>query len=452
MNNIALILAAGKGTRMKSSKPKVLHEVCGKSLLKHVIDNCKVAGISKIFGIVGYQNEEIQRYIGDEIGYVLQEKQLGTGHAVMQSIPLLQEYKNENVIVLMGDAPLISSKTIENIFKHHCSNNYSATILSAFTESPEGYGRIIRDDMGDFIRIVEHKDASEQELRVKEINSGVYCFKIDHLLNALTKITNDNVQGEYYLTDVHQILAESSHAIGIYQTCENEIKAVNSKWELSQVEKIMHMNINKKLMDEGVTFINPECTYVHKDVKIGQDTIIYPNSYIQGNTVIGQNCIIGANCRIEDSIIGNDVEVRDSTILNSQINNNAHVGPYSYIRPNSMIGERVKIGDFVEVKNSKIGNDSKASHLTYIGDATVGERVNLGCGVVFVNYDGEKKYRTVVEDDCFVGCNTNLISPVTIKKGSYIAAGSTITADVPQNSLAIARCRQVIKENYKRKK
>ncbi|MFZ7132671.1 MAG: bifunctional UDP-N-acetylglucosamine diphosphorylase/glucosamine-1-phosphate N-acetyltransferase GlmU [Eubacteriales bacterium] len=450
--HIALILAAGKGTRMKSIKPKVLHEICGKSIFQHVIDHCRDAGITEVYGIVGYKHEDIKEHIGNGIGYVIQEEQLGTAHAVMQASNLLENNMQSDVIILMGDAPLITHETIKNMIEHHQKNNYSATVLTANAQEPRGYGRIIRDPIGNFTKIVEQKDATDSQLMVKEINSGVYCFKVEDLLFTLSKISNDNAQGEYYLTDAIQIMTESSLSVGTYEVLEEDIKAVNSKWELSQVERIMQHRINKKLMDEGVTFIHPETSYVHKDVVIGQDTVIYPNSMIKGKTTIGSNCVIGLNCRIENCTIGDNVEIQSSVLIESEVKSDAHIGPFAYIRPNCSIGQRAKIGDFVEVKNATIGDDSKASHLTYIGDAHVGARVNLGCGVVFVNYDGQKKHIAVVEDDCFVGCNTNLISPVTIKKGAYIAAGSTITDDIPPNSLAIARSRQVIKENYNNKK
>lgn len=448
----AIILAAGQGTRMKSKKPKVIHEICGEPLIHYVIDACRKAGIHEIAVVVGYGGDQVEKLLPEDVSVFWQKEQLGTGHAVMQALPFLEkkdgEEENDDVFVLMGDAPLISPETLEMMGKIQEQGNFSATVLTAEYDDPTGYGRIITKS-DELLRIVEHKDATPAEQQICEINSGMYCFKAKALTAALENLTTDNVQHEYYLTDTIDIIRAGGQRVG---TCKTEniedIAAVNSKVQLAEAAAIMQKRINRRLMDEGAILIDPARSYLSAATKIGIDSVIYPGVMTQGTVVIGENCTIGADTRIEDSIIGDDVVIHNSTILQSTIGDETKVGPYAYIRPGSEIGRNVKVGDFVEVKNAVMKDGAKASHLTYIGDADVGENVNLGCGTVFVNYDGINKYRTVVEDECFIGCNTNLISPVTVEKGSYIAAGSTITDDVPPESLAIARAKQVNKPGY----
>ncbi|NLK97085.1 MAG: bifunctional UDP-N-acetylglucosamine diphosphorylase/glucosamine-1-phosphate N-acetyltransferase GlmU [Epulopiscium sp.] len=446
-----IILAAGEGTRMKSKKSKVLHKVLGKSLIQHVINAAKYAGSEKTCLVIGYKGEEVKEAIGDGVEYAVQKERLGTGHAVMQADYFIGE--EGDILVLYGDTPLITGETLKNMIETHRKEQNGVTILSAIVEDPTGYGRIIRDESGNFVKNVEHKDANEEELKVREINGGMYCFQAKLLKEALKELTNDNVQGEYYLTDtLHIILSKGYKVNAMIVKDTNEILGVNSRAQLSEVTQIMKRRINKKFMDEGVTIIDPENTYIEPDVSIGIDTIIYPGSIIQGETVIGEDCIIGPNTRIEHAKIGNDVSIESSVVLESEIGSSTTVGPFAYIRPNSKIGSHIKIGDFVEVKNSTIGNNTKVSHLTYIGDADVGANVNFGCGTVIVNYDGRKKHRTTIEDGAFIGCNTNLVSPVTVHKEAYTAAGSTITEDVPSRALGIARARQINKENWVDKK
>ena len=380
--------------------------------------------------------------------YVYQKEQLGTGHAVMEAKQLFQNHGG-NVLLLYGDTPLITAKSLKKLIQYHEENGFAATVLTAQVEDATGYGRIIRNNKGSIEAIVEHKDASGEHLKINEINSGMYYFKSELLYYALEHLTDDNIQGEYYITDTIEILNNEGYDVGGYTIEQaDEIKGVNTRVQLAQAEAYMRKSINEYWMNQGVTMIDPDTSYIHKDVVIGKDTIIYPGSQIEGSTIIGSNCIIGAHCRIISSIIEDDVEIQFSTILDSTVKNGAKIGPYAYIRPHCTIGENVKIGDFVEVKNSSIGNNSKASHLTYIGDAEVGEDVNIGCGVVFVNYDGYKKHKTIVRDHAFLGCNTNLVAPVEVKEGAYVAAGSTITNEVPSYALAIARSRQVNKEGW----
>jgi bifunctional UDP-N-acetylglucosamine pyrophosphorylase/glucosamine-1-phosphate N-acetyltransferase len=358
-----------------------------------------------------------------------------------------------NVIVLYGDTPLINAESIRQFVENHIKEGFAASILTTEVDNPTGYGRIIRDDRGEVLKIVEEKDADSQQKKVKEINSGIYCFKAKDLKESLSGLNNNNNQGEYYLTDVIEILKNKGKKIGGYKLTDfTEIMGVNSRVQLAEAEKIMRKRILNKLMEEGVTIIGPDNTYIDKRVKVAKDTIIYPGTIIEGSTEIGEDCIIGPDVRIQNSIIKNGVEIRNSTVLESYIDSNTKVGPYAYLRPNSELGKNVKIGDFVEVKNSKIGDNSKASHLSYIGDGEVGKNVNIGCGVVFVNYDAKNKHKTIVEDNSFIGCNVNLVAPVTVKKNAYVAAGSTITKEVPEGALSVARAKQKNKEGWVKRK
>ncbi len=450
----SIILAAGEGTRMKSKLPKVLHKICGKPLLSHVINTAKSSGIDKNIVIIGNRSDLVRNTI-EEVIFVEQPMgegvPYGTGFAVMQAKDFIED--DSHVLILYGDTPLITSETINSLIEFHKDGNYEATVLSADFDDPTGYGRIIRDTNGNVESIVEHKDASDLQRNIKEINSGIYCFNGKSLKLALDRLNNNNVQNEYYITDAIKILNDLELRVGGYKILDNEeIFGINSRQQLAEAEKVMRKRINNYHMANGVTIIAPDNTYIDADVRIERDTIIYPGVIIEGKTSIGEDSIIGQNSRIVDSAIGNNVEIQISTILESKVDDNAHIGPYAYLRPNSDIGKNVKIGDFVEVKNSKIGENSKASHLSYIGDAIVGKGVNIGCGTVFVNYDGMKKHKTIVQDNVFIGCNTNLVSPVEVEEGAYIAAGSTITERVPKDSLSIARARQVNKEGWVEKK
>ncbi len=446
-----IILAAGEGKRMKSKLPKVLHRVCGKPMVQHVIDAVKGAGVEQLVVVVGHKADEVKACLSDDIYTAYQKEQLGTGHAVMCAENFLKD-KEGTVIILAGDAPLITEDTISKVLKYHESNGYAATILTADAENPEGLGRIIRDGSGNVERIVEHKDASEEERKVKEVNSANYCFNIKVLLEMLGKLDNKNAQGEYYLTDTIELIRKSGRKVGAYKTSFTEFMAVNSKVQLYEADKAMRKRILYGLMEEGVTIIDPETVHIGTDVKVARDTVIYPGVILEGKTEIGEDCIIGQNTRIVDSVIDSAVKIQSSVIMDSHIMEGAQIGPFAYVRPESTIGKHARIGDFVEIKKSYIGDGTKVSHLTYIGDATVGKECNFGCGTVFVNYDGDGKHRTIVGDHVFVGCNTNLIAPVEVGDNSYIAAGSTITDNVPEEALAIARARQVNKDGWVKKK
>ncbi len=448
MKRYAVILAAGQGTRMKSKLYKVLHPVCGKPMIEQILGQVNKLGMSKTVTIVGHGAEQVKLVLGDRSEYVLQAEQLGTAHAVKQAAPLLAS-EDGVTIVVCGDAALITTETLNKLLDSHIKEQAKATILTVFAEKPRGYGRIIRNQQGYVERIVEEKDATEQERMIKEINSGTYCFDNRLLFETLELVSNSNSQGEYYLPDVIEILRDGGHLVSAYQTTSfEEGLGINSKADLALAENLLRKRINHTHMMNGVTIINPEHTYIAQDVVIGRDTVINPGTMIEGNTVIGDGCTIGPNSEIKDCHIGNYTNIRQSVAHQSKIGDNVSIGPFSHIRPDSAVGNDVRIGNFVEVKKSSFGNGSKASHLSYIGDAQVGENVNIGCGTITVNYDGKKKFQTIIEDDVFIGCNSNLIAPVTLKKGSYVAAGSTITHDVPEDALAIARARQTNKEGY----
>ncbi|NLM10089.1 MAG: bifunctional UDP-N-acetylglucosamine diphosphorylase/glucosamine-1-phosphate N-acetyltransferase GlmU [Clostridiaceae bacterium] len=440
----AVILAAGAGTRMKSDRAKVIHELCGKPMVNWVIDAVKASGTENIIVVTGHQEDQVRACIKEKVEFVSQNEQLGTGHAVMQVKPLLQGKKG-TCLILCGDTPLITSETIKQIVHEHNDNNRAMTVLTAIFEDPEGYGRIIRDHSGNVRGIVEHSDATSEQLRIKEINTGIYCFEIDYLLKSLENLSNQNDQNEYYLTDTLSIILENGGKVGTTTLgCTDEMMGINDRVQLAWAQKILNRRIIEKHMRNGVTFLNPDSCIVEHSVDIGRDTVIYPLTILEGNTKVGQNCIIGPNSKITDTLIGNNVTVLNSVTIESTIDDDTNVGPFAYLRPGNQIGKNVKIGDFVEVKKSVIGDHTKISHLAYIGDAEIGKNVNIGCGVVVVNYDGEKKHKTIVGDNSFVGCNVNLVSPVEVKANSFIAAGSTITEEVPEFSLAIARSRQTI--------
>lgn len=447
----AVILAAGQGTRMKSKLYKVLHPVCGKPMVQHVVDQISKLDIQEVVTIIGHGAEKVQLQLGSGSKYALQEEQLGTAHAVMQAEGIL-DGKEGVTIVVCGDTPLIKAETMEALFAHHEKQSAKATILTAKIDDPTGYGRIIRDENGLVKRIVEHKDATDEERKVTEINTGTYCFDNQALFSALKNVSNENAQGEYYLPDVVEILKSQGEIVTAYQTDDfEETLGVNDRVALAEAERIMQKRINQHHMRNGVAVIDPSNTYIGSDVQIGQDTIIYPGTMIKGDTVIGEDCQIGPNTEIEDCHIGDSTVIRQSVAAKSSIGSKVNIGPFAHIRPQSAIDDEVKIGNFVEIKKTVFGKGSKASHLSYIGDAEVGRDVNIGCGSITVNYDGKNKFLTKIEDEVFVGCNSNLVAPVTIGKGAYVAAGSTITKDVPSEALSIARARQENKDNYVQK-
>lgn len=447
-NRYVIILAAGKGTRMKSKLYKVLHPVAGKPMVEHIIDQVEKTNPSEVVTVVGHGAEAIKNHLGERSQYALQEEQLGTGHAVLQAQAHLAG-KQGTTLVITGDTPLLTAETLTNLFDYHQGKNASATILTAHADDPTGYGRIIRDHLGIVEKIVEQKDASEQEARVQEINTGTFCFDNEVLFNTLSKINTNNAQGEYYLTDIIEIFKREGKTIAAYKmTNFEEAMGINDRVALAEANKIMHRRLNIQHMMNGVSFIDPDSTYIDEGVVIGSDTVIEAGVCLKGKTIIGDDCFIGAHSEISDSVIEDNVKIKQSVIEESSIHRNADIGPFAHLRPKSMIGEHVHVGNFVEVKNATIAENTKVGHLTYVGDADLGKDINVGCGVVFVNYDGKNKYRTTVGNHAFIGSSTNLVAPVTIAANTIIAAGSTITNDVEEFDLAIARARQVNKEGY----
>lgn len=451
MKRHAVILAAGQGTRMRSKLYKVLHPILGRPMIQYVIESLAPSKIDKLVTIVGHGAEKVSQEVGSQSEFVIQEEQLGTAHAVMQAKASLAGIEGTTIVVC-GDTPLITEATFNNLFDYHEKTSSKATVLTTEVENPTGYGRVIRNDSQDVSRIVEHKDASQEELNVKEINTGTYCFDNKALFEALEKVGNNNAQGEYYLPDVIEILKKDNEKISAYLMADQEESiGINDRVALAEAEAVMKRRINESHLKNGVTITDINNTYIGPDVKIEQDVTIYPGTMITGNSSIQSNTIIGPNSELHNSVIGEASTVKQSVVSDSKIGKHVDVGPFANIRPETEIGNDVKVGNFVELKKTSLGNDTKVSHLTYLGDAVLGENVNVGCGSITVNYDGVNKHQTTIESNSFIGCNTNLMAPVTIKEGAFIAAGSTITKDVPKESLAIGRAKQENKEGYARK-
>lgn len=447
-NLFAVVLAAGKGTRMKSSLYKVLHPVCGKPMVDHVVSNMEKLGATEIVSVVGHGAEMVKDTLEERSTYVVQEEQLGTAHAVQQAEAVL-DGREGTTIVICGDTPLITPETIQQLMTTHHEAGAKATILTAIVDDPTGYGRILRGEDELVTGIVEQKDATPEQQKVQEINSGTYCFDNKALFEALKKVDNNNSQGEYYLTDVISILKEQGEAIAAFAAADaDELLGVNDRVALSQAESYMRRRLAMHHMREGVTIIDPASTYIGADVVIGSDTVLLPGTMLEGATVIGENSTIGPNTHLKNSHIGSHTTVHSSVVTDSKIADHVAVGPFAHIRPGSDLGNHVKIGNFVEVKKATIDEGSKLSHLTYMGDAEIGKNVNIGCGTISVNYDGKNKFKTTIEDNAFIGCNSNLVAPVTVGKGAYVAAGTTVTKNVTEDSLAIGRVKQENKEGY----
>ncbi|ETS93777.1 bifunctional UDP-N-acetylglucosamine diphosphorylase/glucosamine-1-phosphate N-acetyltransferase GlmU [Veillonella sp. AS16] len=448
MNIASLILAAGKGTRMKSKLPKVLHKVGGKAMVERVLDTVQSMGTNRDVVVVGFGGDAVQNYLGDRAEFVRQEEQNGTGHAVKQAQPVLGDYDG-TIILLCGDTPLVTKESLEALLQEHAKSGAAATILTAHMPDPTGYGRIIRNESGSVVRIVEQKDGKPEELIVQEINTGMYAFDSKKLWPCLDQLSDDNAQGELYITDVVGILVNAGERVSAYMTEDfEESLGVNSRHQLAQAEEILKRRKNYELMNDGVTIIDPDATYVAPEVLVGPDTILHPGTILEGNTVIGSGCEIGPHTRLSNVVVGNDTVIHFTYGHDCEVKDGADIGPYVHLRPDTVIGNQVHIGNFVEVKNSHVGAGTKFPHLSYIGDSDVGSGVNIGCGTITVNYDGKVKHRTTIGEGAFIGCNSNLVAPVTIGNYSYVGAGSTITKDVPDKALAVGRSKQIIKENW----
>jgi bifunctional UDP-N-acetylglucosamine pyrophosphorylase / glucosamine-1-phosphate N-acetyltransferase len=448
-----VILAAGKGTRMKSSSPKVLHRVAGKPMIAYVLEAARALSPKTTTLVTGYMKDALQQALAShgELRFVTQEPQLGTGHALLQTAPLL-EGKNGVLVLLSGDVPLLTHHTLGRLLGRHEDSGAAATVLTAMFEQPHGYGRIVRHD-GHISAIVEERDASPAERAIREINSGIFAFSIGPLFGALRSVAARNAQGEYYLTDLVSIFRHQNLGVETVTIDDaNEIRGINSRSELAEASRIVRQTKNNELMASGVTLEDPATTYVDAEVVVGADTVIHPNVYLEGKTKIGTACEIHSGTRIIGSTLGDGVIVRNYCVItDSRLASRVEIGPFAHLRPGSDLGESVHIGNFVELKKVAMGAGSKAGHLTYLGDATIGEKVNVGAGTITCNYDGEKKHQTVIEDGAFIGSDTQLVAPVKVGRGAYIGSGTTVREDVPAGALGVSAGKQRNIEGWRKK-
>ena len=448
MTNYAIILAAGKGTRMKSDLPKVLHKVAGISMLEHVFRSVSAIDPEKTVTVVGHKAELVEQVLAGQTDFVRQTEQLGTGHAVMMAEPVLENLTGQT-LVIAGDTPLITGESLKNLIDFHINHKNVATILTAEADNPFGYGRIVRNQHEEVLKIVEQKDASDFEQQIKEINTGTYVFDNARLFEALKNINTNNAQGEYYITDVIGIFRENGEKVGAYTLKDfDESLGVNDRVALATAESVMRRRINQQHMVNGVSFVNPHATYIDVDVEIAPEVQVEANVTLRGQTKIGAETILTNGTYIVDSVIGERTVITNSMIEESIVADGVTVGPYAHIRPGSSLAKDVHVGNFVEVKESSIGENTKAGHLTYIGNSEVGANVNFGAGTITVNYDGQKKYKTIIGNNVFVGSNSTIIAPVELGDNSLVGAGSTITKDVPADAIALGRGRQINKEDY----
>ena len=451
-----IILAAGLGTRMKSATIKILHRAAGRPIVDYVLDLAADLSTAPPVMVVGFQREAVQKAIGIRARYAVQEEQLGTGHAVLQAAGILEPagIAGKRVLILSGDVPLTRRETLQSLLEEHDRSGNALTLLTMKPSDPAMYGRIVRDDSGAVLRIVEAKDASDEERRIDEVNAGIYVFNAEHLFDNLRNLRPENAQKEYYLTDLLAVIRNAGHRVGaVVANDPIEAVGVNSRGELAQVESEIQRRVVMKLMSEGVTFRNPSTVVIDSSVSIGQDTVIYPFVTLEGTTRIGEGCVVEPGVHLVNVTIGDDVHVKTGTVAEDAIiEDQASVGPYAHLRPGTQLGRKVKVGNFVETKKAVFGEGAKASHLSYIGDAEIGADVNIGAGTITCNYDGVNKHKTILEDGVFIGSDTQLVAPVRVGRGAYVGAGSTITRDVPADALALSRTPQKIVERWAARK
>ena len=450
-NTIAIVLAAGEGKRMKSDTPKILHKAAGKALCEWVVDAAAEATGETPVLVVGKAADTVKEYFGERVHYALQSEPLGSGHAVMAASDYLEG--DGYVIIVAGDMPLIRAETLTRLAKVTASAGLGASLLTATVSDATGYGRILRGENGGVTRIVEHRDATDEQKAIREINLSIYCFNRALLRESLKTLQPNNVQGEYYLTDCIADMSSKGHFIeAVACVDDDEWMGVNDRSQLADAAKKLRGRINRELMLSGVTLIDPDAVYIDASVTVEPDVTIYPGVTLEGKTMIKTGAVLYPGSRIVSSTIGAGTSVQNSVVLDSTVGENSTIGPYAYLRPHSIVGNGCRVGDFVELKNAQIKDGAKVSHLTYVGDGEIGEKTNIGCGVVFVNYDGKKKSRTVVGKNAFIGCNVNLVAPVTIGDGAYVAAGSTVTKDVEEDALCVARSRQTNIEGWAKRR
>lgn len=456
MNNVAaIVLAAGKGTRMKSGLVKVLHPIAGRPMIDWPLAAARSAGAAPVVLVIGHQADAVRKKFDGQTDVLcaLQAEQLGTGHAVACAVSSLKGFTG-TVMILCGDTPLLHGSTLSDLLSFHRSRAAAVTLLTACVENPHGYGRVVRNGDGGVLRIVEQKDATPEEQSINEINSGIYCMESDFLFASIGSLGSDNAQNEYYLTDLIALAVErGATCLAMKIGDSDEIMGVNDRVQLAEAARILRRRINRELMVSGVSLVDPEHTYIDQGVSIGSDTVIHPNCSITGQTAVGNNCVIENGVSISDCSIGDGCRIKAGSVLErSEISNEVSVGPMAHLRPGSVLKDHVKIGNFVETKKTVLGEGSKVSHLTYLGDAEIGRDVNIGCGTITCNYDGVAKHRTVIGDNVFVGSDVQLVAPVTVGRNALVAAGTTVTRDVPPDALAISRVAQVNKEGWRNRK